>query len=232
MKRSMFLGAALAAGLLLTACGGSDSGTAAPAGTNAAVTGSATAAAPTGAATADDSTTGAPAEETTGAAATDTPAAGGAFDATTVEWFTAACSGLSELQNMGTAMSGFAPDSNDPQAAIEQGVAALTTVHDKVAEVANDMTTLPAPTIEGGSELASGLGKAFTSLAAALQTGIDGLSSADPSDVSSLTSAMSGMQTELSGAMADFTPAMSSIPKLPAEQLAQIKTIPGCDTLG
>jgi hypothetical protein len=247
MRRTGLIGLAVAGAVALAACGSNSAGTPTAATTVAST--AATSSAAGGAATSSESMTSsesATSGDSASAGATDQSSAGsvdtassadtessaseattttlhGTLDGATTDWFTSFCTNLgpamTTMTGMGTAMTG---DPKKGQTAIAD---AFDKVGDAFSKTAADLSALPPPTIEHGTEIAAKIIDAMGKAGPAYKSAAEKVRSATVATSQDLEKAVSDAGQDAESSLGDFN--IGNYDLDPALQ-TQIKQIPAC----
>lgn len=254
MKRTTALTAFVAAGVLLLAGCGKDSGTATPVSDTAAAVSS-----PDTGATADGDTTDTSAEATDSpteatdspSEATDSPSeptdssdgtesagsedssaeqttigSNGDLDDTTKNWFSSFCDGMAPVAGMKDIQSKL--DMSDPKKTFKALAEAMSQMGEAFTSSASKLKSLPAPTFDGGDEFATKIVTTFGELGPKFTELGKKFAEADPTDPSSM-SGLASIGTDLQ----DATKPLQEMQNLKIDSATQaaIAEIPSCKKL-
>lgn len=234
MKNRLLIGAALAASLLLSACGGDTSG---------AATTSSTTTSTSSTSSSSSSSTPASSEsmESMDSSAMETMDSSSAGSSSTVEpvtldeqsvaWFSSFCGSTAKIQQASSAMSSMQPDATAPPAQTQVALAAgVKDFGTTFKTAATDLAALPAPTIEGGQQLATGATDAYNQIGDSLIAAGDKFAATTVTDAATLQSAAATLATEIQGSVAGIQEAVKPLESILTDELgAAVEQIPGCE---
>ena len=233
MKKTFVIGVALAASLL-TACGG-ESGTATTSSTS---TASSTSSSPSSTSSSTSSSAPSSESEDTSSAAQssdDSSATGApvALDEQSTAWFSAFCGSTTKIQEASSAMSQMQPDPSaapaDTQAMLATGVKEFGTTFKTAA---SEIAALPAPTIEGGDQLATGATDAYNAIGDKLIAAGETFAATPVTDQASLQTAATQLATEIQSSVAGIQEAVKPLDSILTDELGEsVKQIPGCEEI-
>ena len=148
------------------------------------------------------------------------------LDTQTVAWFGTLCTGLARsIQSLDPAGSGLS-DPSLSQATIVGGVQAAGA---SFGATAASLVTIPPPTFEGGTDLASTVMTGLNAAATAFPQSAATFAALELSDPAGMAAAKKTLQTELQTALA--TP-LQAIDELPPGLRSAVGLIPACKALG
>ncbi len=236
MKKTFVLGVALAASLL-TACGGED-GTAAPSSTSTSTTASSSpSSTSTSTSTSTSSSATSSSEDTSSASqSSDDASATGApveLDEQSTAWFSTFCNSTVQIQQASSAMGQMQPDPSAPpadtQAALATGVKDFGNTFKTAAA---DIAAQPAPTIEGGDQLATGATDAYNKIGDDLIAAGDKFAATPVTDQASLQAAATTLATEIQASVQGIQEAVAPLDGILTDELGEsVSQIPGCEEI-
>lgn len=228
MKKHLLIGAALAASLLLSACGG---------GTDNATTSSSTTTSSTAAATTEitESTTSSAADTTGSATDSSSTVAPLALDQQSTAWFANFCTGFAGLKDSFSSLQSqmgqvTATTPQEQQAAV---AALITELGNKLKGLATSSSSVPAPTIENGPEMAQAAIDGFNQIGDAMIGAATQFGQTTVTDEASLKAAATQLQTTLETEAQKAQTAFSAIDTQSTPGLdAAVAQIPECASMG
>lgn len=213
VERFSWISVLAAGGLLVAACGSSDSmtgsatvGTSASASSSSSSSSSSKSTAPT---SSEDSTT----EESGTSADSSTQAPAAELDAATTTWFTTFCTSLGEIGQY------VSPDTAGQSLNQEQATVATayTGISTSATKAAGALQATPPPTITSGSEIASATTVGFQDLADVYGRGAQTIAALTPSTEADLKAAVDAVESEAKAAapksLADLDPGVETAVK-------------------
>lgn len=219
MKNRLLIGAGVAAALVLTACGGDVSGTG------------------TTSLTETSGSIDSSAMDTAKSSSSDTgpivePAA---LDEQTTNWFRTFCGSITDIGASATAMtSGIqSADATKTPAELQATFGgAVSEFGARFKAAAGMISAAPAPTIDGGVDLASGTVSAFTGVGETMIAAADTFKATPVTDTASFTAAAAALQTDVQAGLVSIQETLKPLQKaLTPEIQAAVTKIPGCEDL-
>ena len=232
MKKSFIIGVALAASVL-TACGSGTDGAA----TSSSTTSSSSMASVTSPSTEESSsmteTTEETTEETTASDETSATGEPVTLDEQSVAWFSTFCSSVTSIETSSQEMSTMQPDQTaaptEQQAVLASGV---TTYGQTFKTAATDIAAVPAATIEGGDELATGATTAFNQIGDAMIAAADKFAQTPVTDQASLQAAATTLGTDVQASAAGIQESLAPLQTILTPELGTaVQEIPGCEKI-
>ena len=232
---------AAAGALVLSACGNSGSGTPTAASTPAATgassaaqsspDGGGTSAASEPAETSEEPTSAEPTESDEPSTSDDGPTTtlGGVADEATVTWFSTLCSGVGQTMDTSMTELGTAMSDSDPKAGQAKIVEILNKVGDEYSTTSSDLSALPPPSIDQGSEIAGKFVAALGKGGAAFKAAAAKIEAETITTAEELNTVVTSAMDEVSTAM-DSMGDMDNLDITP-ELESQLKAIPACQTM-
>lgn len=233
MKKNLLMGAALAASLVLTACGGDTEGTATTASTSSSSTSSATTSSSSSSAAETSESMDSSSMETMESSSDDTSSTVEpvTLDEQSIAWFTTFCGSTAKIQEASTAMGSMSPDPAAPPAETQTMLA--TSVKDfgtTFKTAASDLAAAPAPTIDGGDQLATTAADAYNKVGDSLIAAGDKFAQTPVTDAASLQAAATTLSTEIQGSVTAIQDAIAPLDTVLTDELgAAVEQIPGCE---
>lgn len=228
MKKSLIIGVALAASVL-TACGSGTEGAA----TSSSTTSSSSVASVTSPSTEESSSAAETTEETTASDETSATGEPVTLDEQSVAWFSTFCSSVTSIETSSQEMSTMQPDQTaaptEQQAVLASGV---TTYGQTFKTAATDIAAVPAATIEGGDELATGATTAFNQIGDAMIAAADKFAQTPVTDQASLQAAATTLGTDVQASAAGIQESLAPLQTILTPELgAAVQEIPGCEKI-
>ncbi|MEO5834938.1 MAG: hypothetical protein ABIR83_16425 [Nakamurella sp.] len=219
MQNRLLIGAAVAASLVLTACGGAASGTGT---TSPAETSGRTDSSGVHTANSSSSDTGPRVE----------PAV---LDEQTASWFRTFCGSITDIGASATAVTAGVQSADSTKTPAELQAAFGGAVSDfgtRFRAAAGMIGAAPAPTIDGGADLANGTISAFSGVGDTMTAAADTFKATPVTDAASFTAAAAALQTDVQAGLVSIQEALKPLQTvLTPEIQAAVTEIPGCKGL-